>query len=208
MKETPINNILHIFADVILLSFLVFFTSFLGIIITTGASLTAGFDVMFKLHDQKRATYIIKEFKDSFLKNFVQSTIVFFVIALLGIGLFFAFNYANNTGSIILLVSVYAALIELILFASYFFAILAVFESPSILQISKNTVLMLHGHPFVSIRLLGTIVAIGYLVFNVHSLFLFLGIPIYLYFNTFILKKTFSIYIYKIRGEVNEVSKL
>ena len=205
MKNTALSSIIHVVTDVMLLSMLVFFTSILGLFITTGASLTAGFDVMFKLHDQNRATYVFKEFKDSFSKNFMQSTITFLVISLIGVGLFFAFNYATNTSNTVLLVSVYVALIELALFVSFYFPILAIFESPSYFQTIKNAVIMLHGHIKVSVRMLGTIVVIVYLVFNVHSLFLFLGIPIYLYFNTFIIKNTFQIYIDKIRGEQDEL---
>jgi len=206
MKDGPIRNAYRALTDVIFLSLLVFFTSVLGLFITTGASLTAGFNVMFKIHDQNRATYIFKEFKESFLKNFVKSTVTWLITVVVGIGLFFAFNYANNTGSIVLLVSVYAATIELLLFISYYFAINAVFESPTYRQNIKNTVLMMHGHFTVSLRLLGTIVVIGYLILYVHSTFIFIGVPLYLYFNTFILKNTFNKYIDYTRGENDEIS--
>ncbi len=207
MKDNPLGNIFSVVTDILLLSFLVFFTSLFGLLVTTGASITAGLHVMFKLHDQKRRTYIFKEFMESFRKNFFQSTIAFIMICLIGVGLFFAFNFANNTGSIILLVSVYAAMIELILFVSYYFSIISVFESTSNIQTIKNTIIMIHGHIGVSIRMLGTIVLIGFMIFKVHSIFIFFGIPLYLYFNTFIIKKTFLIYIEKTRGESNEISK-
>ena len=82
------------------------------------------------------------------------------------------------------------------------------FESPSYWQSIKNTILMMHGHLGVSIRLLGTVIVVLFLVLRVSSLFLFLGIPLYLYFNTFILRSTFQKYMTVTRGEDNEISEL
>lgn len=207
MKNTPIRNIFRALTDVIFLSLITFFTSLLGLLITTGASLKAAYNVMFKLLDQDRATYIFKEFKDAFLKEFVQVTITWICILLVGVGLFFTFNYANNTGSTVMLVLVYVAGLELLLFISYYFPIVSMFESPSYFQSIKNTILMMHGHLGVSIRLLGTIIVILFLILRVSSLFLFLGVPIYVYFNTFILRNTFDKYIVNTRGDEDEISE-
>lgn len=206
MKESPIRNIFKVITDLIYLSLLTFFASALGAFLTTGASLKAGYNVMFKLHDQERATYIFKEFKDSFVKDFIQVTITWLIILAVGVGLFFTYNYANNTDNTILLVLVYVTLIELLLFSSFYFPIMATFESQSYMQTIKNVILMMHGYISVSIRLLGTIIVVLYLVFYVSSLFIFLGVPVYLYFNTFILKKTFQRYIDITRGDHNEIS--
>lgn len=208
MKNTPIRNIYRALTDVIFLSLLTFFASVLGLFLTTGASLKAAYNVMFKLLDQDRATYIFKEFKDAFVKDFVQVTLTWIFMLLVGVGLFFTFNYANNTGNTVVLVLVYVAALELLLFISYYFPIMSTFESPSYMQTIRNTILMMHGHLSVSIRLLGTIVVILFLVLRVHSTFIFLGVPVYLYFNTFILRNTFELYINKTRGEQDEIPEL
>lgn len=208
MKDSPIRNIYRAVTDVIYLCLLAFFSAVLGLFITAGASLKAAYNVMFKLHDQNRATYIFKEFKEAFMKDFLQVTLTWIMILLVGLGLFFSFNYATNTDHTVLLVIVYVALVELLLFMSYYFPIMSTFESPSYYQTIKNTILMMHGHISVSIRLIGTIIVILYLVLYVSSMFIFLGVPIYLYFNTFILQNTFQKYIDITRGEQDEIPEL
>lgn len=204
MKDTPIRNFYRLVTDVVYLSFLTFFTIILGLFITTGAALTASFNVMFKLMDQERATYIFKEYKVSFMKNFVISTVLWLGLVAMGLGLFFIYNYANNTDNTLLLVFVYVSGFEVITFTSYVFPILSTFESGSIAQLCKNTVLMMHGHLGVTIRILGTVVFILFLIFRVHSIFIFIGFIIYLYFNSVFLHKLFTRY--KERVVTDEIS--
>ena len=194
--------------DSFYIAFLVFFTTLLGVFITFGSALTAAFNIAFKMHDRKRNIYIFKEYVTSFKKNFVQSTIIWILIFILGLGLFFLYNYANNTSNLILHVSVYIAAIELVLLVSYVLPIISTFETPGIFPTIKNALLMAHGHFFTSIKIMGTVVFIGYLVLNVGLGFLFIGIPIYLYFNTMFLYKIFEIYKLRLVGENNEVSEL
>lgn len=208
MKDSILRNAYRAITDVIFVALITFFTSFLGALLTVGASLTAAFFVMFKLMQQKNATYVMKDFKDSFVKNFVLSTIIWISSAILLLGLFFIYNFAINTGSTILLVSVYVAALEIILFLSYIFPIIAVFETPNTKSLIKNTILMMHGHISTSIKMLGTIIFIGFLVLRVHSAFILLGVPLYLYFNTFHLNKIFNMYKERIEGEKNELSQL
>lgn len=206
MKDSVIRNMYRAITDVVFVALITFFVSFIGLLLTVGASLTAAFSVMFKLMDQRNVTYVMKDFKDSFIKNFFISTLIWIINAILLIFLFFIYNYANNTGSTILLVSVYVAGFEIILFLSYVFPILAIFKTPNIRVLIKNTVLMIHGHMFTSIKMLGTVIVIMFLIFKVHSIFILLGVPLYLYFNTFHLYKIFNIYRERTEGELNEVS--
>ena len=140
MKNSPFKEGYRFITDVILINLLWLLISGLGFFITFGAATTAMFSVTFKLLNTKKQVYVIKEFYESFRKNFIVSSIIWLLIIVLTIPLYLIYNYAQNTENVVILISVLFTALQLLLFSIYVFPIIAIFKTNSLGQLIKNTV--------------------------------------------------------------------
>ncbi len=206
MRNDIIKDGYKFLIDIIFVNILWLFVSALGIFITFGAATTAMFSVSFKLLNQKNQTYILREFFKSFKENFIESTIVWFLILFIAIPLYFIYNYATNTNNIVLILSVYFTGFQLLIFSLYVFPIIAKFKTNSIFQLIKNTFYLGNSHFFTTIKVLGSLALAILLIVKVHSFFILIAVGIYSILVSFHLNKIFIFYIEKI--ETNEENKL
>ncbi len=204
MKDNIIKDSFILLTDLVLLNFLWLVVSGLGIFLSAGAATTAMFSVSFKLVQSKKHTYIVKDFFDSFLKNLVPSTIAWGLILLISFPLYLIYNYSINTGNTVLMVSVFIAAFEVLIFTVYIFPIIARFEGKTV-TLMKNAILLGHIHFFTTFKVLGSLALVLLLVVRVNSFFLLVMVGIYAGLSTFHLKQIFNIYIQKIVGEDNEL---
>lgn len=186
--------------DVVFINLLWLFVSALGLFITFGAATTAMFSVSYKLIDIKSEPYVAKTYFKSFKENFIRSTIVWFIILIIGIPLYLIYNYAVNQELTVLIVSVIFTAFELLIFSLYVFPIIAKFETKSIFQLMKNTFLIANIHGFTTFKILGSLAFVLLLVLKVHSFFILIAVGIYSVFVSFHLMKIFKIYINKIEN--------
>lgn len=202
--KLDLKDFYRILSYYILLNLLVLGISFIGFLIPFGAALTASYNVSFKLLDTKRQTYVVKDFFSSFKKNFIPATLYYLIIVLLLTGLFFMHNYAVNTDSTILRISVYIAVFEIVIVSNYFFAVLAIFKG-DFTTLIKNSMLLAHTQFLTTLKMLGTNAFMLLLFFKVHSMTLLIMIALYVFLNAFHLRKLFDLLINKTVGEKDEL---
>jgi len=202
--KLDLKDFYRILSYYILLNLLVLGISFVGFLIPFGAALTASFNVSFKLLDTERQTYVVKDFFRSFKKNFIPATLYYLIVMLLLTSMFFLHNYAINTESIVLRVSVYVATFEIIIVSNYFFAVLSIFEG-KLTSLIKNSILLAHTQLFTTLKMLGTNALMLLLFFKVHSMTLLIMIALYVFLNAFHLRKLFDLLINKTVGEKDEI---
>lgn len=204
MNTNIIKESYRVIMDYVLLNLLIVFITILGCGITFGAAFTAGHNVSYKLLDIDRHTYVVKDFLQSFKQNFVKATIVWISMVLIIIGLFFIHNFAVNTDTLLLQIAIYITVIELTLFSSYFFPILANFEAP-LSQLLQNSLLLAHTNIKTTILQMGNLATALLLVFKVNSMFILIAIGLYLFLSSFTLRHIIDFYKQKVRGTTDEI---
>ena len=144
--------------DVVLLNLIFLGVVLLGAFITFGAAFKALFYVSFRIIDRKKQNYVFKSFFSSFKEGFLQSTIIWLIIAAFGSLLFLMFRYSLDHNQIILLVSCLVTFYLLVVYVLYLFPIFAIFKTNSVKQLLKNTFFIASSNFLITIKLLLSLV--------------------------------------------------
>ncbi|MGE4320096.1 MAG: YesL family protein [Acholeplasmataceae bacterium] len=187
--------------DIIFANFIWILVSFLGILITLGASTTALFRVVFQVFKTKEPTSVVQTFFKSFKENFWFSTLVYFGLLIIGASLYLMLNYAFTYDQPWLLVIGVVVGYQWLIFTIYFFPVLAVFKTKTKLDLIKNVLLLSNYHIWTNIKLIGSIVAVFFLIFYVHEVFILVAIALYAFMVSYFLKPIFDRYIWKLDEE-------
>lgn len=165
--------------------------SFLGILITVGASLAALFDLTRKqLNDAPPPT--IKSYFESFKQNFIPATIVWLLIVINLVLIYFVFNYLLNNPNYFLMILLVFSLYQTLLLLIYSFPIIARFKTGSFFTLLKNILLISNINIITNLKLLASFIVPIVLVVYVHSIFLLVVFIMYAYLVTIHLKPVFK----------------
>lgn len=165
--------------------------SFLGILITVGASLAALFDLTRKqLNDAPPPT--IKSYFESFKQNFIPATIVWLLIVINLVLIYFVFNYLLNNPNYFLMILLVFSLYQTLLLLIYSFPIIARFKTESFFTLLKNILLISNINIITNLKLLASFIVPIVLVVYVHSIFLLVVFIMYAYLVTIHLKPVFK----------------
>lgn len=178
--------------DLIYVSFLWFFISLLGLLITTGAATTAMFRVTFQIFRKEEPTNVTRLFFRSFKESIQESTLVWFLILLVAVPLFFLMQEAFKTNNSILILISFVILIELVMFVIYVFPIISYFKNENFWTLIRNTLYLSHTNLWLNIKLFGSFALLMLLVFFVSSFFLILVAVVYGVLVTFHLRPKFE----------------
>ncbi len=191
MKYT-LKDFFRQFADTLYVHLLWVLVSFLGLLITFGASTTALFKVMFQIYKTEEPTYVSKLFFDTFKKEFVESTCVWLLILVFTAPLAWMLIYAYQTPNDWLFLIGIVVGYQLIMFFLFVFPVIAVFKSKSIISTIKNVIMMQNRNLLTNIKLLGSIVIFFAGMIWLHGSFILLLIPCYGFLVSFHLKSAFA----------------
>lgn len=192
------------FTDVIFANFIWILVSFLGVLLTLGASTTALFGVMFQVFKTKEPTNVVRTFKKSFMDNFVFSTLVYFCLLILGGSTYLMFSYSIAQNQEFLLLMSIVISYELIVFACYFFPALSIFETHTKFEMIKNIMILSNYHLWTNIKIIGSIVIVSFLIIMVHPIFLLFAIGSLAWLIVYHLKPVFTPYMNNIDLERNK----
>lgn len=140
--DSPVMRFLSRVADLMILNILVLVTSIP--VITIGASFTAMHYVLIKMV-RNEETYIVKMYFKSFKENFVQSTIEWIIIMLIGgvfAGDYFVFVRSGHEFSTVFMISVLTVFVLFLMSVMYVFPLQARFYN-KISKTLKNAFLIM-----------------------------------------------------------------
>ena len=179
-------------ADLLFASFLWFFVSLFGLLLTTGAATTAMFKVSFQVLKKDEPTNVLKVFFKSFKTSFGESSAIWFIILAIASTIFFLLRYSFLNNEMILIIIGLSSAFELILFTIYVFPIISMFESENLIMLIRNTFLISHRNLWLNIRLIGSLSLIILLVFTISSFFIILIGLVYAILVAFHLRPYFN----------------
>jgi len=181
------------FTDIVYLNFLWLLASFFGLLITFGASTSAMFRVAFQILKTKEPTNVFKLFVSSFKDNFKESTLVWFILVLLGAPIYMMYHYAINENQDILMIMAIFASYEWVIMMIYIFPTIAVFKSKHLGQLIKNVLLISNVNMWTNVKLLGSLALLILLIF-IHSSLLLFAVGLYGVLVSYHLQKVFHPY--------------
>lgn len=187
--------------DIVYVNFIWILVSFLGILLTLGASTTALFRVIFQVFKTKEPTNVSKLFFASFKENFIQSTLVYLGLLIIGFATYLMLNYAFINNQVILLVLGIFIAYEVLMFSVYVFPVVAIFETKNNKDLIKNVMLLSNYHLWTNLKIIGSFVFVFLLIFYVHEAFIVVAVGIYGFLVAFHLRTLFTPYIQKIEEE-------
>lgn len=192
MKDNPIKEFFRILTDVVLLNLLWILASFLGLLITLGASTTAMFRVSFQLLKRDEPSAVLALFIKSFKENFAASTFVWMGIIICGTPLYFMYQFALNQGNTGLLILSFVFIYQIVIFTIYSFPILAIFDSKTPQAFIKNVLMMSNRNLWTNFKVIGSLFSVFLLIVYVHPMFFLVIISLYGLMVSFHLKKLFD----------------
>ncbi len=140
--DSPVMRFLSRMADIMILNILVLITCIP--IITIGASLTAMHYVLIKMVRDEES-YIIKMYFKSFKENFLQATILWIIVLLVGaifVGDYFVFVKSGQEFSIVFMVAVLSVFVLFLMTVMYIFPLQSRFYN-TIGRTLKNALLVM-----------------------------------------------------------------
>lgn len=171
-------------------------------IVTAGASITALYTITMKMV-RGEESYIFKGFLKAFKENFKQSTIIWLIMAVLGIFVFVDYQAASllpENMSNIFRVLIGALIIFYLMILSYIFPYTARFEN-NIKNIFKNSLLIAILNLPWTILVIALPIALGFLTFLTTTtlvygsmLWMLLGFAVVAYIESMIFRRVFAKY--------------
>ena len=171
-------------------------------IVTIGASTTALYSVMQKIVRNEEG-YIARSFFKAFKQNFKQATIVWLLIAALGLILSVDLNMARSLeGTIRIIFQVIFGFFSFWLFAIflYVFPLLARYENSTKATLKNAVILSIAKLPFTFLMMVVVVVPVAASLLTVRTLLLSvpiwmgIGVSIVTWLNAYILKRVFKIF--------------
>lgn len=171
-------------------------------IVTIGASTTALYSVMQKIVRNEEG-YIARSFFKAFKQNFKQATIVWLLIAALGLILSVDLNMARSLeGTIRIVFQVIFGFFSFWLFAIflYVFPLLARYENSTKATLKNAVILSIAKLPFTFLMMVVVVVPMAASLLTVRTILLSvpiwmgIGVSIVTWLNAYILKRVFKIF--------------
>ena len=171
-------------------------------IVTIGASTTALYSVMQKIVRNEEG-YIARSFFKAFKQNFKQATIVWLLIAALGLILSVDLNMARSLeGTIRIVFQVIFGLFSVWWFAIflYVFPLLARYENSTKATLKNAVILSIAKLPFTFLMMVVVVVPVAASLLTVRTILLSvpiwmgIGVSIVTWLNAYILKRVFKIF--------------
>lgn len=188
-----IKELFKKFTDIVYLNILWLLASFLGLLITFGASTTAMFRVAFQILKSKEPTSVFPLFIQSFKENVKESTLVWIILVVLGVPIYMTYHYAINTDSAMLAVFAVVSFYEWMMITIYIFPVMATFQTKHLGQLFKNVLLMANMNMWTNIKLLGSFAFVLLLMF-IHSSLFIIAVGLYGVLVSYHLQKVFHPY--------------
>jgi uncharacterized membrane protein YesL len=188
-----IKELFKKFTDIVFLNILWLFASFLGLLITFGASTTAMFSVASQILKTNEPTSVFPLFIKSMKENWKESTLVWIILVIFGIPIYMMYHYALNTESTILAVFAVVAIYEWMMMTIYIFPVIATFKTKNISHLFKNVMLMANMNLWTNIKLMGSFAMVLLLMF-IHSSLLLIAVGLYGVLVSYHLQKVFHPY--------------
>lgn len=179
--------------DVIIVNFLFWFTSLLGVFLTTGMAFKASYAVMYKLSRRQSPVHVWFDFFQAFKNEWKFTTLVWGIavmsIVLLEFVGYFALASQQPFVAGSAITSIYLTTIALV----YFFSMIAIFNTQTRLVMIKNVIVLIIQHPFLSLILPGPFV-LSYFLWTYWSGTILFSMGIAMLMQTIMLRKVFSPY--------------
>lgn len=189
--------------DIIFVNLLWILVSFLGLLITLGASTTAMFRVTSQILKKNEPTNVLNLFLQSFKENFWISTLVWVVLLVFAAPLFYMYHYALNREAFILLLIAIVGAYQLLIVSLYVFPIIATFKTHNFYQLMKNSIIIANTNLWTNFKVLGSLAFLVLLIFIVHESLILIGVGLYGVLVSFHLKKVFHPYLVQL-GDYSE----
>lgn len=188
-----IKELYQKFTDIVYLNLLWLLASFLGLLLTFGASTTAMFRVASQILKSKEPTSVFPLFIQSLKENWKESTLVWLILVIVGIPIYMMYHYAINTDSPLLAVLAVVSFYEWMMVTIYIFPVIATFKTKNLTQLFKNVLLMANMNMWTNIKLLGSFALVLLLMF-IHSSLLLIAVGLYGVLVSYHLHKVFHPY--------------
>lgn len=183
------------------LAFIWFAVLFFGIFLSFGVATSAAFYTSNRLRDPDATVPIVKTTLRGMKRTWMPATALFCMTVLLGGGLLFIHMYLwQNEPFGFMNVAVFVSALYLLFFNLYGYPIIATFNHSGPLHFIKNTLLMIHLHPLVSLKLLGSFLCIIALVYWVHFSTIIIGMGFFFFLQAFHLGPLFDSYLKSIKS--------
>ena len=169
-------------------------------VITAGAAITANYDVMFRI-SLKKENSIFKQYFAAFKKNFLQSTVIWLMMLVLGA--LIVFSAVVSLGGFVSMdqpIRIAMVIVSIILTLiygfeiSYVFALQARFENKVMTTIVNALVISIGNFPksFGMLLMTGALVALGCYIWGLIPLFIILEFSFVTFFSSKILLSIFA----------------
>ena len=182
-------------ADVLWVSILWFFGTFLGVLFTLGSSTIAMYKVLNQLLDRDKHVSIFQLFIKTYVRHLRLSLGIstLFVGNLIGVVLIW--QQINTTGFGLGVVLFFVYVYEFILVITYGFGFYTLFTAPSHAIMLRNILIAMHKNLWVNVQLLSPVVLAGMIFFYGHPAFIFLTVPLTVQLQLIILKRNYMHYL-------------
>lgn len=200
--EGPFFSVLNRLSDLVILNVL-WFVCCLPVF-TIGASTTALYYVTIKIVNDEDA-YVAKNFFKSFKENFIQSTIMWIIMAALGVFIYYDFLFIANNEAISSNTSLYTGMFSALCFIGLVSLMVLVWIFPlqarlenKIRHTFKNALLLGFRHLPTTILLIAILIACLWIAGTFRSIFVIwvvIAVSSVVYGCSFLVDKIFKIYI-------------
>jgi len=194
MEPYRLKDLFRDAADLVFAGFLFLAATALSGGILAGAALKALFAVGFRVVGGKKSVRVFADFWTAFKDGFLFATVVWLLSAGMGTGLWFIVTFALDRGEILVAAAGIASAVLLALYLSYFYPMLAAFETDKPRTMLKNAFLLAAGHPLHGLLVLGGL-AVPVLLFGLWYGTILFSVALYAAIECIHLKKLFAPYL-------------
>ncbi len=185
--------------DYIAIGVLVIGTSLMGLFLTMGASLTAAFMTVYKIHGETMEDSLTTTYWHHFKRTFWSANLTFLGVIGASVALYFLAVFAFAEQAAFLIVLFYIGVAYLVVFIQIAFAMIGIFKHKNPLHLIKNALLLIHIHPVVSFKLLINASVFYLLTVVAHWVLIPFALAIYFHLQGRFLKPTMDFYINRIQ---------
>lgn len=190
-------------SDIVIVNFLWLAVTLIGCGITFGAATTAAYTITNKIVDKKNYS-VFKDFFLAFKNNFKTSTIVWLILALLGVLCFYNYGLVIKMDSFLIKVIFYISVFQLTITTLYIFNAIATFHG-SVTQYIISSFLIANKHLWTTILILSSLLGTVFLTFYVSSFLILIAWGFYFMSTSYSTKKIFETYKIKLGRGIGDI---
>lgn len=203
MNDNPVKNAYSMLMHHVGVSIFWLFATFFSLLILTGAATASAVALTYKIQDDQNAVYLVKDFINGIKKNFLYATPIF-IISVGLYGLFFlTWQYALSTSATIILIMTSISVLYLTVFNLHVYPLIAMFKHESIFKLMKNTLLFMHVHIVLTIKLILVLLLYVSMIMLIHPILFLPGLAVYFMLFTYQLRPVYDRYIQQFKETDN-----